>query len=35
MKNDNYEIVYDKDDEIVVSAADLPDAPTVIVPKGL
>ncbi len=34
MKED-YEIVYDKDDEIVISAAELPDAPTVIVPKGL
>jgi len=32
---EEYEIVYDDDDEIVVSAAALPDAPTVIVPKGL
>jgi len=34
MKAD-YEIVYDKDDEIVISAARLPNVPTVIVPKGL
>ena len=34
MKED-YEIVYDKDNEIIISAAALPDAPTVIVPKGL
>ena len=32
---EEYEIVYDKDDEIVVSAKSLPDTPTVIVPKGL
>lgn len=34
MKED-YEIVYDKGNEIVISASALPDAPTVIVPKGL
>lgn len=32
---EEYEIVYDKNNEIVISAAELPDAPTVIVPKGL
>lgn len=32
---EEFEIDYDTDNEIVISAADLPDAPTVIVPKGL
>jgi len=32
---EEYEIIYDKDDEIVISAKSLPEAPTIIVPKSL
>lgn len=33
--SEEYEIVYNEDNDIVISASRLPDAPTVIVPKGL
>ncbi len=32
---DDYEIDYNDDNDIVVSAKSLPDTPTVIVPRGL
>lgn len=32
---EEYEIVYDTDDDIVISASSLPDVPTVMVPKSL